>query len=59
MSDAIYANKILKDDEIWICTRWGWVYVDVHIQQVKCFEWQIKDCSKRLHKQLCKLEGRK
>jgi hypothetical protein len=56
--DTGYANKTLKEDEIWVCTRWGWVYVN-GAQKVNCFEWQIKDCSNRLHKQICKLEGRR
>lgn len=52
------ANRILKDDEVWVCSRWGWLTVD-GVQQVACFQWQIKDCSDRLHKQICKMEGRK
>lgn len=52
------ANRNLKEDEVWVCTRWGWVYVD-GVRTVNCFEWKIQDCSNRLHKQICKLEGKK
>ena len=45
-------------DPAWTCTRWTWSG-DVYDRQVVCVEWQKKDCSNRLHKEICKLEGRK
>jgi hypothetical protein len=48
----------LKEHEVWVCTRWGWSH-DNGTQRVVCFQWQVKDCSKRLYPNICKLEGRK
>ena len=45
-------------DYTWACVRWTWTG-DVYDRQVVCVEWQKKDCSRRLHKEICKLEGRK
>jgi hypothetical protein len=45
-------------DYTWACVRWTWTG-DVYDRQVICVEWQKKDCSRRLHPEICKLEGRK
>ena len=55
--------QIKKDTEkatdyTWTCSRWTWTG-DVYDRQVMCVAWQKKDCSNRLHKEICKLEGRK
>jgi hypothetical protein len=46
----------LKKDEAWICVRWQWVSTAVD-GKVNCIEWIKKDCSSRLHKDICKLGG--
>lgn len=56
--DATAEKKIdvLKEDEVWSCVRWRWNSQDINNRQVVCLEWQKKDCSKRLHKEICKKE---
>ena len=34
------------------CVRWTWTG-DVFNRKVYCLEWRVKDCSNRLHKELC------
>jgi hypothetical protein len=34
------------------CVRWTWTG-DVFNRKVYCLEWRVKDCSSRLHKELC------
>jgi hypothetical protein len=42
-----------KPDEVWACARWMWTG-DVFERKVYCVEWVIKDCSNRLHVDICK-----
>ena len=44
-----------KKDETSKCVRWGWSG-DVYERKVYCIEWVKKDCSNRLHKEICKQE---
>ena len=44
-----------KKDETSKCVRWGWTG-DVYERKVYCIEWVKKDCSNRLHKEICKQE---
>ena len=44
-----------KKDETLKCVRWGWTG-DVYERKVYCLEWVKKDCSQRLHKEICKQE---
>jgi hypothetical protein len=44
-----------KKDELVKCVRWGWTG-DVFERKVYCIEWIKKDCSNRLHKEICKRE---
>jgi hypothetical protein len=44
-----------KKDETSKCVRWGWTG-DVYERKVYCIEWAKKDCSQRLHKEICKQE---
>lgn len=46
----------LKKDEVWICVRWQWANI-AQEQKVNCVAWAKKDCSNRLHKELCRLGG--
>jgi hypothetical protein len=47
--------KKTKEDETLKCVRWGWTG-DVYERKVYCIEWVKKDCSNRLHKEICKRE---
>ena len=42
-----------KSDEARVCARWMWTG-DVFERKVYCVEWVIKDCSNRLHVDICK-----
>lgn len=53
-----YAEKNLKNEEILVCVKWKWVEIN-GVKQVACLSWQVRDCSKRLYKEICKLEGKK
>jgi hypothetical protein len=44
-----------KPDDGKRCARWGWSG-DVYERKVYCLEWVKKDCSQRLHKEICKQE---
>ena len=46
----------LKKDQVMICQRWRWTG-PAHEGQVVCVEWVNKDCSQRLHKEICKLRS--
>ena len=37
------------------CVKWTWSG-DVYSRKVTCMEWRKKDCSNRLHKEICKRE---
>lgn len=41
-------------DTVWTCSRWTWSSTDVFNRQVICLERRKEDCSKRLHKELCR-----
>jgi hypothetical protein len=41
----------------YVCVKWKWTG-DVYNRKVHCVEWKKKDCSNRLHKEICKLEGK-
>ena len=45
-----------KQDEGWTCIRWKWSSNDTFNRHGVCIEWKKKDCSKRLHKEICKRE---
>jgi len=45
-----------KEPPLYECVRWGWTG-DVFNRKVICYEWKLKDCSLRLHKEICKAEG--
>jgi hypothetical protein len=45
-----------KTDEVKTCTKWQWTG-DVYNRIAHCVEWTTKDCSQRLHKEICKLGG--
>lgn len=47
-------DPALKEDEVWSCVRWKWNSQDYVTRQAVCLEWQKKDCSKRLYKEICK-----
>ena len=46
---------VARKDETLKCVRWGW-NGDVFERRVYCIEWAKKDCSNRLHKEICKRE---
>jgi len=46
-------NEKLKPNETKVCARWMWTG-DVFERKVYCVEWIIKDCSNRLHVDICK-----
>ena len=50
--------KETKKEEILVCVRWRWTG-DVFERKVYCVQWEKKDCSNRLHKSICKLQGEK
>jgi hypothetical protein len=52
----VYAQpkEQLPENSVWSCVRWTWSGGNVFNRQVNCLEWRQEDCSKRLHKQLCK-----
>lgn len=54
----IVLAKEPNKDEVLVCVRWRWTG-DVFERKVYCVEWEKKDCSKRLHKEICNLEGKK
>lgn len=41
--------------ESYRCVKWTW-QGDVYERKVYCLEWVKKDCSKRLHKEICSKE---
>lgn len=47
-------KSTLKKDEVWVCDQWKWVGAPIE-GKVVCINWVKKDCSDRLHKQICKL----
>lgn len=47
--------KKTNENETLKCVRWKWTG-DVFNRNVYCVEWTKKDCSLRLHKEICKLE---
>lgn len=55
---GIILVAIAKDtkEEVLVCVRWTWTG-DVFNRKVYCIQWEKKDCSNRLHKEICKLEG--
>jgi hypothetical protein len=48
------AEQVNDKSVTWICVRWQWTG-DVYNRTVYCLEWIKKDCSNRLHKDICKL----
>lgn len=53
-SSTAEQNEKLKPDEVRACARWMWTG-DVFARKVYCVEWVVKDCTNRLHKEICKL----
>jgi hypothetical protein len=54
----IVLAKDAHKEEILVCVRWKWTG-DVFERKVYCVQWEKKNCSNRLHKEICKLEGKK
>lgn len=54
VSTPAQSNQLKQDDGL-RCVRWTWTG-DVFNRKVICLEWVKKDCSHRLHKEICKLE---
>jgi hypothetical protein len=55
-ADQIPDKKLLKKDEVWICTQWQWLGPPFE-GKVGCISWIKRDCSDRLYKDICKLSG--
>jgi hypothetical protein len=55
---TLTASSKEKSDEstVWVCGRWAWTG-DVFNRKVYCLEWAKRDCSNRLHKDICKSGG--
>ena len=53
---CIPTTQAKKEDEVRVCVRWVW-YKDAYDRRVYCVEWATRDCSNRLHKELCKIGG--
>lgn len=45
-------ENTLTKDEVLKCVRWKWS--NQEHKTVTCLEWRKEDCSKRLHKEICK-----
>ncbi len=54
------AQKPKKDqDSNYVkCTKWAW-FGYTENRRVICLKWEPLDCSNRLHKDICRLEGKK
>lgn len=50
---AVPKDSVLTKDEVWQCVRWTWVDQESR-KKVVCLDWRKEDCTKRLHKELCK-----
>lgn len=51
----IKKDSSLKENESWRCVRWTWEdSYNPYNRRVICLDWRKEDCSKRLHKELCK-----
>lgn len=50
---AVPKNNDLTKDEVWQCVRWTWIDLESR-KKVVCLDWRKEDCTKRLHKELCK-----
>lgn len=46
-------KKPVKEPVVYECVRWR--YKDFIKYEVECLEYRIKDCSKRLYKNICRL----
>ena len=44
----------LKPDEAWVCTAWRGSADPSQNSPPVCIKWTKKDCSQRLHKEICK-----
>jgi hypothetical protein len=53
LSTAQDTNKPKEDSKVYECVRWR--YKDLIKFEIECLEWRVKDCSKRLHKDICRL----
>ena len=51
---AAVSSEEKRRDEVKYCVRWTWTG-DVYDRQVRCVEWAVRDCSNRLHKEICRL----
>ena len=47
----------LKPDEAWVCTAWKGSADPSQNSPSVCIKWTKKDCSQRLHKDICKRHG--
>ena len=50
------AQEPVKKWPEWECVRWTWTG-DVYNRTVICLEWRKRDCSQRLHVDLCRAGG--
>jgi len=50
------ASAEKKEESVDVCIKWRWMG-DVYDRKVQCIEWAKKDCSQRLHKEICKAGG--
>lgn len=45
-----------KKDQAVVCVRWQWVNT-AQEPKVNCVAWEKRDCTNRLHKEICRLGG--
>lgn len=50
----MFMSTKTPEPPVYECVRWGWVG-DFYNRKVVCLEWRKKDCSNRLHKEICRL----
>ncbi len=50
-------NTELKENEVWVCSRWTWTSQDPYVKNATCITWTKKDCSDRLHAEICKTDN--
>lgn len=60
LSSLVFVStaKDVKKDEVLVCVRWAWTG-NVFERKVYCLEWAKKDCTNRMYKSICRMEGEK
>lgn len=53
---AMFSAMSPKEPTVYECVKWAWTGVGTD-KQVICLQWQIKDCTNRLHQIICKAGG--